>query len=146
MKMNFMILSLYGMIFIQKNYKYKINLIINLNNYHINIINMSKTDTYFNALWKKSVNDMIHAINSDNNIRDFLLSYEPSESTGYTWSQDPQYKEYSDILDQKTECVHSGASFACCVREAVVHIKNYNIIYAEEVSDNDNTIETLDAI
>ena len=106
---------------------------------------MSKTDTYFDAMWKKSVNDMIHAINSDNNIRDFLLSYEPSESTGYTWAQDPQYKEYSDILDQKTGCVHSGASFSCCVRAAVVQIKN-NIVYAEEVSNNDNTIETLDVI
>ena len=108
---------------------------------------MSKTDTYFNAMWKKSVNDMIQAINSDNNIKDFILSYEPSEYTGYTWSQDPQYKKYSDILDKKTGCVHSGASFACCIREAVVHIKNNNnIIYAEEVSDNDNTLETLDPI
>ena len=64
----------------------------------------------FETMWKKSVKDMVQAIKSDNNMRDFFMSFEPNESTGYAWTQNEQYKSYSDILDDKTGRVHSGSS------------------------------------
>jgi len=84
--------------------------------------------TDFNTMWTNSVNDMVKAIQSNNNIHDYLLSFEPCENTGYVWTQDKKYKEYSVYLDQKTGYVHSGASFACCVREAVAIIRNGMVI------------------
>ena len=80
--------------------------------------------TDFNTMWTNSVNDMVKAIQSDNNIHDYLLSFEPCGNTGYAWTQDKKYKEYSNYLDTKTGYVHSGASFACCVREAVDIIRD----------------------
>ena len=102
--------------------------------------------TDFEIIWKKSVNDMVNAIQSDNNIRKFLLTFEPDESTGYAWTQDARYKVISNILDDKTGCVHSGASFACCMREALDICKG--VVIAEEVSDDteSNDIITLDTI
>ena len=102
--------------------------------------------TSFEIMWKNSVNDMRRAIKSDNNMHDFFMSFEPSESTGYTWTQDKRYKSYSDILDDKTGRVHSGASFACCVREAVEVIRGELIIIGEEVSESNSDITTLNAI
>lgn len=84
--------------------------------------------TDFDTMWKKSVNDMVKYIKSDDNIHDYLLSFEPCENTGYAWTKDKKYKEYSNYLDQKTGYVHSGASFACCIREAVDIIRNELVI------------------
>lgn len=104
------------------------------------------------AMWNNAVNKMINAINSDNNIRDYLVQFIPDENTGYEWSQDPQYKRYSLILDQKTNSTgHSGASFACCLREAIDIIRR-GVVVAEEVSekevqsDTDGNITTLEPI
>tara|TARA_B100001094_G_C18044781_1_gene726833 strand:+ start:663 stop:974 length:312 start_codon:yes stop_codon:yes gene_type:complete len=99
------------------------------------------------TIWNNAVNQMIDAINSDNNIRDYLLQFEPDEQTGYAWSQDPQYKRYALILDQKTNSTgHSGASFACCLREAIDIIRR-GVVIAEEVqSDTENDIITLEPI
>ena len=102
--------------------------------------------TSFEIMWKNSVNDMRDAIKSDNNMHDFFMSFEPSESTGYAWTHDERYKSYSDILDDKTGRVHSGASFACCVREAVEVIRGELIIIGEEVSESNSDITTLNAI
>lgn len=83
------------------------------------------------AMWNNAVNQMIDAINSDNNIRDYLLQFTPDEQTGYIWSQDSQYKLYARILDRKTNSTgHSGASFACCLREAVDIIR-MGVVVAE---------------
>ena len=84
--------------------------------------------TDFETMWKKSINDMVKYIKSDDNIHDYLLSFEPCENTGYVWTQDKKYKEYSNYLDKKTGYVHSGASFACCIREAVDIIRNELVI------------------
>ena len=99
------------------------------------------------TMWNNAVNQMIDAINSDNNIRDFLLQFEPDDNTGYAWSQDSQYKRYARILDRKTNSIgHSGASFACCLREAVDIIR-MGVVVAEEVqSDTENNIITLEPI
>lgn len=99
--------------------------------------------------WNNAVNKMIDAINSDNNIRDYLIQFIPDESTGYAWAQDALYKQYSRILDRKTNSTgHSGASFACCLREAVDIIRR-GVIDAEEVqsdNNNDDDIITLEPI
>jgi len=96
------------------------------------------------------VKDMITAIQSDSNIIEYLLSFKPDENTGYSWTQDTKYKKYSDILDIKTGQVHSAASFACCLREAVDHIhkKREPVIIIAEVSNDteSNDIITLDII
>ena len=96
--------------------------------------------------WNNAVNLMIKSINSDNNMRDFFVDFMPSENTGYAWSQDPQYKYYTNILDRLTdETGHSGASFACCLREAVNIIRK-DVIVAGEVTDSDENIINLEPI
>lgn len=100
----------------------------------------------FKTMWTNAVNNMIKAIKSDNNMCDFFVSFEPDESTGYAWTQNKQYKSYSDILDDKTGRVHSGSSFACCVREAVYIIRHETIVIGEEVSLLNNNITTLNVI
>ena len=101
------------------------------------------------TLWNNAVNQMIDAINSDNNIRDYLIQFIPDESTGYAWTQDALYKQYSRILDRKTNSTgHSGASFAYCLREAVDIIRR-GVVDAEEVqsdNNNDDDIITLEPI
>ena len=102
--------------------------------------------TDFEIMWKKSVNDMVNAIQSDNNIKEFLLTFEPDESTGYAWTQNARYKAISDILDDKTGRIHSGASFACCMREALDICKG--VVIAESLPDDteSNDIITLHTI
>ena len=90
----------------------------------------------FDIMWHNAVKEMISVINSDNNMRDYFMDFIPNESTGYAWTQNIQYKKYSAILDLKTNTVHSGASFACCVREAVEHIRK-GIVIAEEAEELD---------
>tara|TARA_Y100001958_G_C21233989_1_gene560106 strand:- start:2394 stop:2717 length:324 start_codon:yes stop_codon:yes gene_type:complete len=100
--------------------------------------------TSFDIMWKKSVDDMVKSIESNEEIYLYLLSFEPCEYTGYAWTTDSKYKEYSNYLDKKTGYVHSGASFACCVREAVnILRKNSVIVKATEVSEKDETIITI---
>lgn len=99
------------------------------------------------TMWTNAVNKMIDAINSDNNIRDFLIQFEPDDNTGYAWTQDPQYKRYSLILDRKTNSTgHSGASFACCLREAIDIIRKGIVVAREVQSDSDDSIITLEPI
>jgi len=96
--------------------------------------------TDFDTMWKESITDMIRAIRSDNNIHDYLLSFEPCVYTGYAWTQDKKYKEYSNYLDDKTGRVHSGASFACCVRESVDIIRNE--LTGGSISDVDSDVDS----
>tara|TARA_B100001248_G_scaffold207133_1_gene161177 strand:- start:787 stop:1107 length:321 start_codon:yes stop_codon:yes gene_type:complete len=102
------------------------------------------------TMWNNAVNQMIDAINSDNNIRDYLIKFMPDDNTGYSWTQDTRYKQYSHILDIKTNSTgHSGASFACCLREAVDIIRKGIVIADEVQSDNDindDNIITLEPI
>ena len=101
----------------------------------------------FETMWKKSVKDMIQAIESDNNMRDFFMSFEPDKSTGYVWTQNEQYKSYSDTLDDKTGRVLSASSFACCVREAVARIReDIVVVPGEEISESNPDITTLNVI
>jgi len=108
------------------------------------------------TVWNNAINQMVEAINSDNNIKDFFVNFEPSSDRGYAWTQDSQYKYYARILDYKTNSTgHSGASFACCLREAVDIIRR-GVVVAEEVlvvegesgdtDNNDSNITTLEPI
>jgi len=100
--------------------------------------------TSFDIMWKKSVDDMVKSIELNEEIYLYLLSFEPCEYTGYAWTTDNKYKEYSVYLDNKTGCVHSGASFACCVREAVNIIRRKLVVVnASEVSTEDEDILTI---
>ena len=100
--------------------------------------------TDFDIMWTNSVNDMIKAIKSKKDIHDYLLSFEPCEYTGYAWTQDKKYKQFSEYLDKQTGFIHSGASFACCVRESVKIIRDELItVNAEPVNDNDEDILTI---
>ena len=100
--------------------------------------------TTFDIMWKKSVDDMVKSIELNEEIYLYLLSFEPCEYTGYAWTTDNKYKEYSVYLDNNTGCVHSGASFACCVREAVNIIRRKLVVVnAREVSTEDEDILTI---
>lgn len=100
--------------------------------------------------WERAINLMITSIKSDNNMLDFFKRFVPDEDYGYAWSQDPQYKYYVQILERLTNSTgHSGASFACCLRESVQYILSENIIEATDTSDiseTDSNIITLEPI
>jgi hypothetical protein len=87
--------------------------------------------------WENAVNLMIDSINTDNNMRDYFIRFEPDPNTGYAWYQDPQYKYYTGILSTLTDSSgHSGASFACCLREAVNRIRSEQVVVkAESVTE-----------
>ena len=109
-------------------------------------------------MWNNAIDQMVEAINSDNNIKDFFMNFEPESDRGYAWTQNSQYKYYARILDQKTNSTgHSGASFACCLRESVNIIRR-GVVVAKEVlvvegdidntdnTDNNDDITTLEPI
>jgi hypothetical protein len=74
-------------------------------------------------MWTRSVQQMKAAILGDNNMNAFFRKFEPAEDTGYAWTMDPEYKRYTATLDDKTGRIHSGSSFAMCVRCAVEQIR-----------------------
>ena len=80
-----------------------------------------------NDMWKKHVREMKEAILSDNNIKSFFKEFEPKEDEGFCWTQDPQYKRFASILDSKTGRIHSGASFATCLRCALFIIEEQRV-------------------
>lgn len=99
--------------------------------------------------WENAVNQMISAINTDNNMRDYFISFEPDPNTGYAWYQEPLYKYYTSILDTLTNSTgHSGASFACCLREAINRIKSELVVVESEsvVELTDDNVVTLEPI
>jgi repressor of nif and glnA expression len=53
-------------------------------------------------MWNNAVNEMIQAINSDINIKNFFINFEPNEHTGYVWSQNNNIiiAENIDDLDE----------------------------------------------
>lgn len=117
--------------------KFDFKKFINFNKY---ILTMSDTN------WANAVNLMITSINSDNNMRDFFVDFIPDDNNGYAWSQNTQYRYYANILDRLTnETGHSGASFACCLRESVNIIRK-DIVVSEEVIDSNEDIITLEPI
>ena len=73
--------------------------------------------------WKTHVQKMKDSIMENEEIYNYLLKFEPNENEGYCWTRDTQYKKYSDILDDFTGRIHSGASFSICIRCAIEEIK-----------------------
>lgn len=96
--------------------------------------------------WERAVNLMITSIKSDNNMCNFFISFNPDENTGYAWSQNPEYRYYTNILDRLTDSSgHSGASFAICLREAINRIRAEIVVIAEN-SISEEDIITLEPI
>ena len=99
--------------------------------------------------WENAVNQMISSINTDNNMRDYFIRFEPDPNTGYAWYQGPKYKYYTSVLDTLTNSTgHSGASFACCLREAINRIKSESVaVEAKSVIElTDDSVVTLEPI
>ena len=93
-------------------------------------------------MWKKHVREMKEAIISDNNIKSFFEKFEPKEDEGFCWTQDPQYKRFASILDSKTGRIHSGASFATCLRCALFIIEEQRdqeeiVVIGEPVAEDE---------
>ena len=74
-------------------------------------------------MWTRSVQQMKDAILEDNNMNSFFRKFDPAEDEGYAWTMDPEYRRYTATLDSKTDRIHSGSSFAMCVRCAVEKIR-----------------------
>ena len=74
-------------------------------------------------MWTTSVQQMKDAILGDNNMNTFFRKFDPAEEEGYAWTVDPEYRRYTATLDDKTGRIHSGSSFAMCVRCAVEQIR-----------------------
>lgn len=98
--------------------------------------------------WENAVNQIISAINTDNNMRDYFIRFEPDPNTGYAWYQEPQYKYYTSVLDTLTNSTgHSGVSFALCLREAINRIKSDVVVESELVVEStDDSVLTLEPI
>jgi len=99
--------------------------------------------------WEKAVSQMISAINTDNNMRDYFIRFEPDPNTGYAWYQDPQYKYYTSVLDTLTNSTgHSGASFACCLREAINRIRSESVVIEAKsvISLTEDSVVTLEPL
>ena len=95
---------------------------------------------------ERAVNLMITSIKSDNNMCNFFIDFKPDENTGYAWSQNPEYRYYTKILDRLTySSGHSGASFAICLREAINRIREEIVVIAEN-SISEEDIITLEPI
>lgn len=98
------------------------------------------------TMWTNAINQMISAINSDNNMRDFFIQVTPDKDKGYAWYQSPEYRYYTSILEQKTDSSgHSGASFSCCLRESVNRIRKEIVVVAETHTSEEDII-TLEPI
>ena len=74
-------------------------------------------------MWEKAVQKMKESILKNDYFHNYLLSFEPGENEGYTWTQNTEYKSITDELDVKTGGIHSGASFSICLRSAIQEIK-----------------------
>lgn len=98
---------------------------------------MANTDE---DMWTKHVQIMKEAILNNNNIRTFFETFEPDKDEGFCWTKNNQYKHYSNILDNKTGRVHSGASFAICLRCALFEIKNEKTVIIGKEVPNDETL------
>lgn len=74
---------------------------------------------------KAAKKNMYDAIHSNPELYHFFVSYTPAENTGYMFSTVDKYVLYSDMLQElvSDDC-HSGASFAVCLREVVMQLKN----------------------
>ena len=99
--------------------------------------------------WENAVNQMIVSINTDNNMRDYFISFEPDPNTGYAWYQDPRYKYYTSILDTLTNSTgHSGAFLNWRLREAINRIRSEPVVIeAKSVSENtDDSVVTVEPI
>ena len=102
-----------------------------------------------NDMWTKHVQEMKEAILSDNNMKSFFEEFEPKEDEGFCWTQDPQYKRFASILDSKTGRIHSGASFATCLRCALFIIEEQRVqgdleeivVIGEHVSEDEEITE-----
>lgn len=102
-------------------------------------------------MWTKSVRQMKEAILGDNNVRSFFEEFEPKEGEGFAWTQDPTYKRYAAILDDKTGRIHSGSSFATCLRSVLYEIETERavnqgelvVVQGEPVSGEDSSISSV---
>ena len=102
-------------------------------------------------MWTKSVREMKEAILGDNNMRSFFEEFEPKEGEGFAWTQDPTYKRYAAILDDKTGRIHSGSSFAMCLRSVLYEIETERavnqgelvVVQGEPVSGEDSSISSV---
>tara|TARA_B110000046_G_scaffold53771_1_gene60226 strand:- start:31 stop:363 length:333 start_codon:yes stop_codon:yes gene_type:complete len=97
----------------------------------------------FDIMWNNCITQMISAINSDNNMRDYFMDFRPDKDNGdgYAHYQDPKYRYYTGILELKTITMnHSGASFTTCLRESINQIQNMKTVYATEITEEDSSI------
>ena len=102
-------------------------------------------------MWTTSVQQMKDAILGDNNMRSFFEEFEPKEGEGFAWTQDPQYKRYAAILDDKTGRIHSGSSFAVCLRSVLYEIEteravnqgDIKVVQGEPVSEGGSSVSSV---
>ena len=66
-----------------------------------------------NSYWEKCVNNMMTHIKADNSLKKYVLTG-PPEDKGFMWDRNEQINKLV-LLTYKDG--HSGASFACCMRE-----------------------------
>ena len=101
------------------------------------------------TMWKDAVITMKNAIRDNNQVWEFLKTFEPNENEGYCFDMNPQYRHCANYLDNKTGGIHSGASFAVCLRAALedIHNEEYNpiIVKGNEIqnSSDDEAVKVI---
>jgi hypothetical protein len=66
-------------------------------------------------IMNKCVNEAIGFLRTRPDLAVFVRDFSDNE-TGFMWSKDPRMQELGDGIEAASPGVHSGASFACCLR------------------------------
>lgn len=72
-----------------------------------------------NSHWENCVNNMMSHIQKDDSLKEYVIKGPPSDK-GFMWDRNEHINKLARLTDNDG---HSGASFACCMRECQKRLK-----------------------
>ena len=73
-----------------------------------------------NSYWEKCVNNMMMHIMADSSLKAYVIKGPPADK-GFMWDRNDHINKLAELTDKDG---HSGASFACCMRECQKRLKS----------------------
>lgn len=73
-----------------------------------------------NSYWEKCVNNMMTHIMADSSLKAYVIKGPPADK-GFMWDRNDHINKLAELTDKDG---HSGASFACCMRECQKRLKS----------------------
>ena len=74
----------------------------------------------YSPTFLSETDNLLTALNSNPDLRDWLREYTPDPKLGFLWSRHPNIFRIHDLVEQDE---HSGTSFALCLRKVQGIIK-----------------------